>query len=198
MVITTLFPDQPPQMLLASTIIQPLNLANNALQPTLNTIKRSLSSHNFVALDLYQSLIRLQAKWEPTVHKCLSMTDANLSDPNAQALLSTLNAPISNLRNLTLRSFPELLVDIKMAKGTPGPSSGISNPTHSTMTYLETLPAYEATVESLLKRSQSERSWLMGAKDAPSPARSAAEEGGVVKLFVGEWRGIARAGCMAC
>lgn len=30
----------------------------------------------------------------------------------------------------------------------------------------------------------------MGAKDAPSPVRSAAEEGGIVNLFVGEYHQI--------
>lgn len=42
-------------------------------------------------------------------------------------------------------------------------------------------------MEDMLGQSRAERSWLMGSKEAPSPARSAAEEGGVVNLYVGEW-----------
>jgi hypothetical protein len=83
-----------------------------------------------------------------------------------------------------LRSFPELLVDIRSTSG-QGSTSSIADTTYTVLTYIETLPAYEKTVENLLGKSHSERSWLMGAKDAPSPVRSAAEEGGIVNLFVG-------------
>jgi len=76
-------------------------------------------------------------------------------------------------------------VDIRTGSGGPSTSSAISDSTHSTLTYLETLPAYEKTVEGLLNISQSERSWLMGQKDPPSPARNANEEGGIVNLYVG-------------
>lgn len=79
-----------------------------------------------------------------------------------------------------------MLVDIRTTAG-QGNTSGISDVTYSVLTYIETLPAYEKTVENLLNKSHSERSWLMGAKDAPSPVRSAAEEGGIVNLYVGEW-----------
>lgn len=118
-------------------------------------------------------------KWNQALSKCLSMTHSTSPD-----LQSALSGPISTLRGLALRSFPELLVDIRTAQG-GGTTSAISDTTYSTLTYLETLPAYDKTVEGLLGRSQSERSWLMGAKEAPSPVRSASEEGGTVNLFVG-------------
>jgi hypothetical protein len=75
-------------------------------------------------------------------------------------------------------------VDIRSTSG-QGSTSSIADTTYTVLTYIETLPAYEKTVENLLGKSHSERSWLMGAKDAPSPVRSAAEEGGIVNLFVG-------------
>jgi exocyst complex protein 7 len=88
---------------------------------------------------------------------------------------------------MILRSFPELLVDIRMTPTAGGSSSGISDVTYSTLSYLEGLPTYLTTVKGLLGRSsQSERSWLMGGKEAPSPAKNANEEGGVVNLYVGE------------
>lgn len=123
--------------------------------------------------------MRTQMKWEQGLIKCLSMTRSTSPD-----LQSALTGPISTLRSLALRSFPELLVDIRTAQKS-GQTSAISETTYSTLTYLETLPVYEKTVEGLLGRSQSERSWLMGAKETPSPVRSAGEEGGVVNLFVG-------------
>lgn len=103
-------------------------------------------------------------------------------------IISPLSAILSTLRSLVLRSFPELLVDIRSTSG-QGSTSGIADTTYTVLTYIETLPAYEKTVESLLGKSHSERSWLMGAKDAPSPVRSAAEEGGIVNLFVGKLSG---------
>ena len=158
------------------------------MQPTLNTIKRSLSSHTVVALDLFQSLLRVRDNWDAALGKCLDMTQMSSQHPSEEALdlQNALTNPLSTLRNLVSRSFPELLVDIRMTQGS-GTTSVISDTTYSTLTFLETLPAYEQTVEGILSRSQSERSWLMGAKDAPSPARSAAEEGGIVNLYVGEY-----------
>jgi hypothetical protein len=77
-------------------------------------------------------------------------------------------------------------VDIRTARSGGGATSAISETTHSTLTFLENVPAYEKTIEGVLSRSQSERSWLMGAKDPPCPARNAAEEGGIVNLYVGK------------
>ncbi|WVR04979.1 hypothetical protein IAU60_001991 [Kwoniella sp. DSM 27419] len=185
LLITTLFPSRPPPSLILSTLSSPLNLLNSTLQPTLNTIKRSLSSQAFVALDLYSSLIRLAGRWDQGMSKCLSMTHTP-SSPEAKEVVSVLNQPISTLRGLSLRSFPELLVDIRTTATNGSPTSGINETTYSTLSYLESLPEYEKTVEGLLGNSHSERSWLMGMKEAPSPARSAGEEGGTVKLYVAD------------
>ena len=187
LVITTMFPTQSSPALLPSTISQPLDLLIATLQPTLNTIKRALSSHTFVALDLYQSLARVQSQWDNALRKCFAMAHAPTNSSQVNDMLTALNRPVSTLRGLVSRSFPEFLVDIRMAQDGHGSTSAISETTHSTLTYLETLPIYEKTIESLLSRSQSERSWLMGAKDPPSPARNAAEEGGIVNLYVCEY-----------
>lgn len=186
LVITTLFPNQPPGSLLPATLSRPLNLLVASLQPTLNIIKKALSSHTFSAIELYQSLSRTQAKWDVVLTKCFSMVHTDVGSSGARELQTALTTPLSTLRGLVLRSFPEFIVDIRTTSGGPSTTSAISDTTHSTLTYLETLPSYEKTVESLLSRSQSERSWLMGAKDPPSPAKSANEEGGIVNLYVGE------------
>ena len=185
LLINTLFPTQPPSTLLPLTLAHPLNLVSSTMQPTLNTIKRSLSNHTFVALDLYQSLLRIREAWDDALQKCLAMTDAaGSTSEEVLDLQNALAGPISNMRSLVSRSFPELLVDMRM-NVSGGTTSTISETTYSTLTYLEALPTYEKTVEGILSRSQSERSWLMGSKDTPSPARSAAEEGGIVNLYVG-------------
>ena len=132
--------------------------------------------------------MRARERWDVALTKCLDMTHAAAS-PTEEILdlQNALAGPIANLRSLVSRSFPELLVDIR-TNNAGGTSSAISDTTYSTLTYLEALPGYEKTVEGILSRSQSERSWLMGSKDTPSPARSASEEGGIVNLYVCESR----------
>jgi exocyst complex protein 7 len=198
LLITTLFPSHPSPSLLPQSLSQPLSLLSTAFNPTISTIKRSVSTHAFLAIELYASLQTISARWEATLTKCLSMTRTPPTGSEVRDMLTALSGTVTTIRGLAMRSFPEFLVDIRTASGgngngngngngDRGPSAGISDTTHSTLTYLETLPAFEVTVESLLQSSQSQRSWLMGASEAPSPVRSAAEEGGVVKLFVGEW-----------
>ena len=180
LLITSLFPNNPPPPLLPGVIDPPISAIIYAIQPTISTIKRSLSTHTFLALELYTALISAQSTFEHVSARCLEMAHS----PQTPEMISPLSPVLSILRSLVLRSFPELLVDIRSTSAA-GNTSGIADTTYTVLTYIETLPAYEKTVESLLGKSHSERSWLMGAKDAPSPVRSAAEEGGVVNLFVG-------------
>ena len=184
LLVTSLFPNHQPPTLLPATLGPPISAIIYAIQPTISTIKRSLSNHTFLALELYTALISAQSTFEHIATRCLEMTHS-MSTPE---IISPLSAILSTLRSLVLRSFPELLVDIRSTSG-QGSTSGIADTTYTVLTYIETLPAYEKTVESLLGKSHSERGWLMGAKDAPSPVRSAAEEGGIVNLFVGKLSG---------
>jgi exocyst complex protein 7 len=181
LLITSLFPNNPPSSLLPGVIGPPISAIIYAIQPTISTIKRSLSTHTFLALELYTALISAQSTFEHVSSRCLEMAHS----PQTPELISPLSPILSILRSLVLRSFPELLVDIRSTSAA-GNTSGIADTTYTVLTYIETLPAYEKTVENLLGKSHSERSWLMGAKDAPSPVRSAAEEGGIVNLFVGK------------
>ncbi|WWC61383.1 uncharacterized protein I303_103966 [Kwoniella dejecticola CBS 10117] len=185
LLITTLFPSNPPSSLLLSTLHAPTETLIRILQPTINTIKRSLSTHIFLALDLYRSLSTIQSTWDTIISKCLSMTNTP-SSLETKDMLSILNQPISTLRSLSLRSFPELLVDIKSSRADGSPSSSIADTTYSTLGYLENMNGFEKLIEGLLSKSHSERSWLMGQKEPPSSARNANEEGGVVNLFVAD------------
>jgi len=181
LLITSLFPNHPPPSLLPGVISPPISAIIYAIQPTITTIKRALSTHTFLALELYTALISAQSTFEHVSSRCMEMVHS----PQTPELISPLSPILSILRSLVLRSFPELLVDIRSTSAA-GNTSGIADTTYTVLTYIETLPAYEKTVENLLGKSHSERSWLMGAKDAPSPVRSAAEEGGIVNLFVGK------------
>ncbi|EIW68795.1 hypothetical protein M231_06865 [Tremella mesenterica] len=185
LVITALFPASPPPLLFPTTFLPVVSLISSTLTPNINIIKRSLSSHTFFALELFRALGSLQPRWESTVHKCLSMLPpAPPSD--VRELHTPLSSPISGLRGLIMRSFPERLVDIKISPVGGPPESTISDVTYTTLTYLEMLPSYHEVVEGLLGQSHAERSWLMGSKEIPSTARSAADEGGLLNLFVAD------------
>ncbi|WWC69690.1 uncharacterized protein I206_103633 [Kwoniella pini CBS 10737] len=185
LLITTLFPSNPPTNLLQFTLHAPTESLTRLLQPTLNTVKRSLSTHIYLALDLYRSLTTIQSTWDTIISKCLSMTNTPTSHETKE-LLSILNQPVSTLRSLSLRSFPELLVDIKSSRIDGPLTSSIADITYSTLGYLENMNGFEKLIEGLLSKSHSERSWLMGQKESPSPARNASEEGGIVNLFVAD------------
>lgn len=122
-----------------------------------------------------------QPSWDAAVNKCYDMCAA----PVDSSVSTVLSGTISTLRQLSMRAFPELLVDIRMTKASGTASSAVADTTYTVLTYLEVLPDYQDIVEQLLGSSQSQRSWLMGQKDAPSPAHSAEEEGGIMNLYVG-------------
>ncbi|KAL7423726.1 exocyst complex component exo70 [Cryptotrichosporon argae] len=181
--ITAVFSKQPPPDLLPMTLARPFNLLGSTLTPVINMLKRALSSHTFMALDLYASLARASGALEAALAKCFAMTHATA---DARELLAPLAAALGALRGLVLRSFPEMLVDIRAPARDAGTSAAIAETTHAVLAYLEGLPRFEKTVETLLRSSHAERSWLMGANEPPSSARNAAEEGGVVNLYVAD------------
>lgn len=185
MLAEALFPNHPPQSILTQTLASPLTLANKALSPTLSTLKKYLSRHTFTALDLYASVSRLLPQWDHIMSSCLARL-GTLQSPATTELVTALDQPVNTLRSLSLRSFPEMLADVRSAKTEGPPTSAISDVTYSTISYLESLMEYEKVVEGLLGKSKSERSWLMGLNELPSSVRSADEEGGIVKFFVAD------------
>ncbi|XAO24207.1 hypothetical protein I312_103002 [Cryptococcus bacillisporus CA1280] len=185
MLAEALFPNHPPQSILTQTLASPLTFANKALSPTLSTLKKYLSRHTFTALDLYASVSRLLPQWDHIMSSCLARL-GTLQSPATTELVTALDQPVNMLRSLSLRSFPEMLADVRSAKTEGPPTSAISDVTYSTISYLESLMEYEKVVEGLLGKSKSERSWLMGLNELPSSVRSADEEGGIVKFFVAD------------
>jgi len=87
---------------------KPINILNNLLLAQSNAIKRSLSTNAFYALELYQTLSGLQGRWEESIKLMLA-------DPELEAIVA--EAAAAN-RGACLRSFPEILVDVR----TPAPT----------------------------------------------------------------------------
>jgi exocyst complex protein 7 len=86
-----------------------INLLNDLLVSQTNAIKKSLNTNSFYALELYQALTRAQDRWELTVTQLLG------EHPAVAIIGETAGA----LRGACLRSFPEILVDVR----TPAPAA---------------------------------------------------------------------------
>ncbi|KAJ9120136.1 hypothetical protein QFC22_003034 [Naganishia vaughanmartiniae] len=155
MLLDHLFPKSSANSLL-SIFSTPVNHVEELLNSQIAYIKKSLASQTFYALELYQTLLHVQSDWE-------EITNELDCDPPVVRLVSeTLNS----LRNPCLRSFPEALVDIRVAQSSgKGETSSIADVTYRTVHYLSTLPAYEHIVIDLLS-SLGDRNWLMGAVTA--------------------------------
>lgn len=151
-----------------------------ALDQVIATIKKNLSAQTLVLLDLYSALVNFQPRFESTMDKVLG------SEPSE--CKTALVAPISSLRALALRSFPERLVDIRApARTAHNQTTAIDDITHSTLAFLEQLPTFGPLAETLLRSSgKAERSWLMGMNQPPSSAKSADEEGGIASLYAAD------------
>jgi exocyst complex protein 7 len=144
-------------------------------------IKRSVSDHAFLAIELYDALSALQSRWDDCWSTCLKRSGGASTD--AQQVQNVFIGHIATLRSVALRAFPELLVDIKTASASSEATSSIADVTHSTIRYLERLPRYEELISKLLQ-TLGERNWLMGASEPPSAAKLSSE-GGILNLYVG-------------
>lgn len=154
-------------------------LLSSTMTSVTNSLKRTLSDSTMVLLDLYQSLQTFQPRYENTMSRVLSE-----DIPEVRTALST---PLAGMRALALRSFPERLADIRAPPRNPSMTTGVDDTTHATLSYLEQLPTFGALAETFLRSAgNGERAWLMGMKEPPSSARSAAEEGGIVNLYAAD------------
>jgi exocyst complex protein 7 len=156
-------------------------LVNATIGNVINSIKKAVSAHTILALDLYEALAGLQTRWEVCLESWHTKPN-NAGNGSTRPLQSLFVNHLNALRSILLRSFPELLVDIKTAAAA-GANSNITSITQSTIRYLENIPLHETVIGNLLQ-SLGERNWLMGASEPPSPAKSSTE-GGLLRLFVG-------------
>lgn len=182
-----LFPPASPPAL-ASIFSTPTRILQELLTSQINVIKKSLESNAFYALDLYRVLHHLQPRWQDTINQFFA-ADEDMGKIVVEGTAA--------LRQACLRSFPELLVDVRTSTRAKDSSlSSVADITYSVsvghtythvlpltlasivsqvVSYLETLPAYEDTVISLLNHL-GDRNWLMGAQ--PSTKLSAQESDG--------------------
>ncbi|KAI5453770.1 exocyst complex component exo70 [Naganishia albida] len=153
MLLDHLFPKSPAKSL--TSIFRPsLNLFEDVLTSQIATVKRSLATSTFYAFGLYKTLLQHENDWQEVT--------AELDFEPAVPRVLAENA--STLRSICLRSFPEVLVDIRAsqpsAKGDT--TSSTADVTYRTVQYIQTLPAFENVVTHLLG-SLGDRNWLMGA-----------------------------------
>ncbi|KAL1409715.1 exocyst complex component exo70 [Vanrija albida] len=172
------------QALVTFTLVHALTVVTSTMNQVVAQVKRSLSAQTLVMLDLFSCFTGFQPRYENKMASIVGQL------PEGRDIVGALNGPIQILRGLALRSFPERLVDIRAPSRSTTISATIDDTTHSTLAFLEALPSFGPLVEGLLRSGGShERTWLMGMKDHPSPARNAAEEGGTLNLYAADTLG---------
>lgn len=178
---STLMPGQAGLDLAIQTLASPLKLVNGTMNAVVTSIKRAMSAQTMTMLDLYASLNEFQPRYEEVV--------GSTFQGQAHDLQNALSQPLSLLKGMALRSFPERLIDIRTPLPKGGPhtmSTAVSDTTHNTLAYLEALPSFGSLVDTLLRSGgKAERAWLMGAAP-PSTAKSAGSEGGLLNLYAAD------------
>ncbi|KAM6492030.1 exocyst complex component, exo70 subunit [Amanita muscaria] len=139
-----------------ATLLSPIiALFTSTLNSLINLIKRSLHKHTFLALSTYESLLKLQSRWEAL----LALRDTTSTNEIKDGL--------NSLRAVCLRSFPEFIADIKLSVNTKNNvnaaeyTGAVTEFTLSTVVYLSKLPIVQGAVRSALL-SLGDRNWKMG------------------------------------
>lgn len=85
-----------------------LGLVSGTIAALMTLIKRSLQKYAFLALSTYEALLRLHPKWEGL----LALRDNN---SKSEAGNNEVKDGLNSLRGVCLRSFPEMIADLKSA-----------------------------------------------------------------------------------
>lgn len=85
----------------------PLQILSDLLSTQTSLIKRSLSSQSFYALELYQTLSSLQQDWEEVTGELFGGGEEEM------VMQRMVGEGAAGLRQACLRSFPEILVDVR-------------------------------------------------------------------------------------
>jgi len=135
-----------------SSLITPLISLFKSTLSSLNTsIKRNLQQYTFLALSTYTSLSESETHWEDLMCRRAGRRENELKDA------------LSSLRSVCLRSFPELIANIKaeaMGKGGE-PSTNVVDFVPSTVEFLGRVPEVKAAVASALLKL-GDGNWKMG------------------------------------
>ncbi|QRW05322.1 exocyst complex protein exo70 [Ceratobasidium sp. AG-Ba] len=152
-------------------ITRPLVTAFTASLSNLSSlVKRNLQNNIFMALAIYSSLTQVQDQYSDILLRRAGRKDNDLS------------TGIHALRGVCIRSFPELLLEIKTPAmspptATPGRGeigTGIADVTVSTVEYLEQIPAVADAMSSMLI-TLGDGNWRMGEGTIPG-AKTRIEE----------------------
>lgn len=133
------------------TLLTPLlTLFTDTLSSLTSLIKRSLHKYTFHALSAFSALTMSQTRWESVLAK---------RGREGNELRDGLNA----IRGVCLRSFPELLADLKLAATGKGGDLSVSlaDITISTVQYLNRIPDVQDAVGSALS-ALGDGNWKMG------------------------------------
>lgn len=108
-----------------TTLLTPLlTLLTNTLTSLTSLIKRSLHKYTFLALAAFESLGRLQGRWEEVLKRrrgdSSSTTITNSGTGGNVGMGDELKDGLAALRAVCLRSFPEFLADVKVAAMSKG------------------------------------------------------------------------------
>ncbi|KAF9652386.1 hypothetical protein BDM02DRAFT_3266446 [Thelephora ganbajun] len=135
-----------------SSLITPLISLFKSTLSSLNTsLKRNLQKHIFLALSTYTSLSESESHWEDLMCRRAGRRENELKDA------------LSSLRSVCLRSFPELIANIKAgAVGKGGePNTNVADFVTSTVEFLERVPEVKTAVGSALLKL-GDGNWKMG------------------------------------
>ncbi|KAI1785088.1 Cullin repeat-like-containing domain protein [Ganoderma leucocontextum] len=135
-----------------SALISPLTgLFTSTLGSLGSSIKRNLNKNTFLALSTYSSLTLLQARWTDVMSRRADRKENELKEG------------LHSIRASCLRSFPELLADIRVAGLGKGGEvgTGLAEFTVSTVRYLERLLAVQGAAASALL-TLGDGNWRMG------------------------------------
>jgi exocyst complex protein 7 len=133
-----------------------LGLFGTTLGSLIGLIKRSLHKHMFLALSTYEALLKLLPRWESLL---------NLREGGGGN--NEVKEGLNSVRAVGLRSFPELIADIKSGAtsknnvGLAEYTGAVMNLTQSMVTYLSKLPIVKGAVGSALL-SLGDGNWKMG------------------------------------
>ncbi|KAF8636329.1 hypothetical protein AX17_003620 [Amanita inopinata Kibby_2008] len=143
-----------------TTLLTPiLGLFSSTINSLISLIKRALHKHAFLALSTYDSLLKLQPRWEAL----LALRDKNESGVTSNEVKDGLHS----LRAVCLRSFPEFILDIKSNSTSRSGANAaeytgvVTDFTQTTVRYLERLPLVRDAVSSALT-SLGDGNWKMG------------------------------------
>lgn len=154
-----------------------LNLFSTTISSLTALIKRSLRTHTFLALSSLNALSFYVSQWDNAVLPGKSGSSGRKDE---------LRDAINSIRALCLRSFPEMLADIKTAAVPRGEvGTGVADVTQQVVAYLEKLPSVQAAAATALL-ALGDGNWRMGEGAAvrAGPKLGEGDEGVILDHFV--------------